>query len=234
MTKGADLYHLQCLDSEKDAKQHRLKEIKAALGESKTLRQVQQALESAQKLARKWAVRQHDLELEIQGIADKITRSEQRLYSGTVKNPKELADLQAKVAALRRRGQKLEDDLLEAMIEREEAETMHTQAQEHFSETRARREAQQTDLLAEQEVLQEELAEIEQAQAGLLPNIEPGDLATYQNLRRGKGGLAVVQVQGSACGGCGVAISPNREWKLRQGELVCCENCERIIVRGRD
>lgn len=231
MTKGTDLYRLQLLDSEKDAKQRRLKEIEAALGESKILRQAQQALDSAQKLTRKWAVRQQDLELELQGIADKITRSEQRLYSGAVKNPKELADLQAKVAALRRRRQKLEDDLLEAMIEREEAEATHVQAQEHLDETRGRREARQTDLLAEQETLEKELAEIEQAQAGLLPNIEQGDLATYQNLRLSKGGLAVVQIQNSVCRGCGVIISPNREWKLRQGGLVCCGNCERIIVR---
>lgn len=232
MTKGADLYRLQLLDSEKDAKQRRLKEIEVALGESKTLRQAQQVLDSAHKLARKWAVRQQDLELEFQGVADKITRSEQRLYSGAVKNPKELADLQAKVAALRRRRQKLEDDLLEAMIEREEADTTHVQAQEHFCETRDRREARQTDLLAEQETLEKGLAEIEQAQAGLLPNIEQGDLATYQNLRRSKGGLAVVQIQNGVCRGCGVTISPNREWKLRQRELVCCGNCERIIVRA--
>nr|HID13182.1 hypothetical protein [Anaerolineae bacterium] len=231
MTKGADLYRLQCLDSEGEEKRRRLAEVEAALGESEALRQARQVLESAQALVQRWALRQRDLELEIQGLSDKISRSEQRLYSGVVKNPKELADLQAEVAALKRRRQKLEDDLLEAMIEREEAEAVRAQAQVHLDETQARWSAQQADLMAEQEVLQGRLAEIEQARAALLPSIEAGDLTVYQALRRRKGGLAVVQVRDGACGGCGVAISPRLEWQLRQGELVYCGNCERIIVR---
>ena len=231
MAKGADLYRLQCLDTEKDAKQRRLAEVEAALGESKALKQARQALESAQAKVQKWTIRQRDQELEIQGLSDKISRSEKRLYSGAVKNPKELADRQAEVAALQRRRQKLEDSLLETMIEREEAETAHTQAQEHLDETQAHWSNQQAELVAERESLQEGLAKIERAQTGLLPNIEPGDLAAYQALRRRKGGLVVVQARGGACGGCGLAISPSLEWQLRQEGLVRCGNCERIIVR---
>ena len=231
MTKGADLYRLQCLDSDVDAKQHHLAEIEAALGESESLKQARRALETAQSLVQKWALRQRNLELEVQGLSSKIVRSEQRLYSGAVKNPKELADLQAKIASLKRRRQKLEDDLLEAMIEREEAGARRTQAQTHQDEIQARWSAQQADLMAERETLQARLAEIEQTRAALLPSIEAGDLAVYQALRRRKGGLAVVQVRDGACGGCGVAISPSLEWQLRQEKVVHCDNCERIIVR---
>ena len=231
MTRGVNLHRLQCLDSDGDTKQDRLAKVEAALGESKALKQAHRALESTQSLVKKWALRQRDLELEIQGLADKITRSEQRLYSGAVKNPKELADQQAKVASLKRRRQKLEDDLLEAMIEREEAETARAQAQTHLDETQARWSAQQAALMAEREMLQEELAEIEQARASLLSNIEAGDLAAYQSLRRRKGGLAVVQVRdGAWCGGCGVLMSPSVKWQLRQEKAVCCDNCERFIV----
>jgi DNA repair ATPase RecN len=100
MTKGADLYRLQCLDSDVDAKRRRLAEVEAMLGESETLQQARRARESAQALAQEWAQRQRNLELENQGILDEISHSEQRLYSGTIKNPKELADLQAKVGEL--------------------------------------------------------------------------------------------------------------------------------------
>jgi len=231
MTTGANLYRLQCLDSEGDEKQHRLAEVEATLGESEALRQARRALERTQSLIRKWMLRQRDLELEIQGLSDKISRSERRLYSGEVKNPKELTDLQAEVAALRRRRKNLEDDLLEAMIEREEAEATHGRAQEHLDETQTQWSAQQADLLAERERLQERLAEIEQARAKLLPSIEADDLATYQALRRRKGGLAVAQVRDGACGVCGVAVSPSLEWQLRQEGLGYCSNCERIIVR---
>jgi predicted nucleic acid-binding Zn-ribbon protein len=230
MTQGADLHRLQYLDSECDAKQSRLAEIKAELGESQALKQARRALEVTQKLVRKWTLRQRDLELEAQGISDKTARSEQRLYSGTVKNPKELADLQSEIASLRRRQQKLEDDLLEIMIEREEAEAAYTQAQQHLDETETHWSLQQANLVIEQETLQKNLSETEQTRAELLPSIDAGDLSTYQHLRRRKGGLAVTQVNGDACGACGMAISPNLKWQLRQEGLAHCSNCERIIV----
>ncbi len=231
MTKGADLYHLQTLDSEKDTLQRRLAEIEGALGESKTLLQAKKALEEANNSAQKLAVKQRDRELEVQGVGEKIAHSEQRLYSGTIKNPKELAGLQSELAALHRRRQKLEDDLLEIMIELEEAEAVRVQAQEQLDKTEADWSTQQAALSAERDTLQVRLAEIEQAQSQVLPRIDQADLTAYRSLRRRKGGLAVVQMQGNACGGCGVAVSPNRKWKLRQGELIHCGNCERIIVQ---
>jgi predicted nucleic acid-binding Zn-ribbon protein len=231
MTKGADLYRLQGLDSGADAKRRRLAEVEAMLGESETLQQARRAVESAQALVQKWTQRQRNLEFENQGILDENSRSEQVLYGGTVKNPKELADLQAKVGELRRRRQKLEDSLLEAMIEREETEAARARAQEHLDDTEARWSAQQADLMTEREALQGELVKIERARTNLLPSIEASDLTTYEALRRRKGGLAVAYVRDGACSGCGVAIPPSLEWQLRQGGWACCSNCERIVVR---
>ena len=73
MTLGADLYHLQRLDSKGDSTQGRLTEIAAALGESQQLIQARQTLEDGRVLVRKWATQQRGLELEIQGLADKAT-----------------------------------------------------------------------------------------------------------------------------------------------------------------
>lgn len=233
MTEGADIYRLQSLDSEGDKMQTRLAEIKAALGESQALKQARQALEHAQAQVKKWTLKQRDMELEIQGLADKTSYSEQRLYSGAIKNPKELTDLQAEVASLHQRRQRQEDDLLEVMIEREEAEATHTQAQQRFKEIQANWEIQQANLSTEQATLQQKLAEIEQARVELTPKIDAGDWATYQNLRRRKGGLAVTQLSGDACGACGISVSPNLKWQLREEGLCYCNNCERIIVRVR-
>lgn len=231
MTEGADLYHLQGLDSEGDKKRRRLAEVEAALGESEALRQARRRVENAEKRAHSWVRKQHDLDLQVQGLTDKISREEQRLYSGAIKNPKELEGIQTEVAALKRRRQQLEGDLLEAMIAREDAEAEQAEAQKHLDEEQANWSAGQTELVGEREKLHEELAEIEQARAGLLPSIDADDLAIYEGLRRRKGGAAVVELRDGTCGGCGVAVSPSLEWQLRQGKLVACSNCERIIVR---
>jgi predicted nucleic acid-binding Zn-ribbon protein len=231
MTKGADLYRLQCLDRERDERGRRLTEVEAALGESEALNQARRSLESVQALVKKRAVRQRDLELETQGVANKISRSEQRLYSGAVTNPKELTDLQSEVAALRRRRQKLEDDLLAAMIELEEAQDAEVDAQRHLDHTQAQWTAQQADLTEERDRLQDKLAQIERMRTQLLPKIDAADMANYQALRRRKSGLAVVQVRNGACGGCGLAVPPSLEWQLRHEEVGTCSNCGRIIVR---
>lgn len=231
MTEGADLYHLQGLDSEGDKKRRRLAEVEAALGESEALRQARRRVENAEKRAHSWERKQRDLDLQVQGLTDKISREEQRLYSGVIKNPKELEGIQTEVAALKRRRQQLEGDLLEAMIAREDAEAEQAEAQKHLDEEQVNWSAGQTELVGEREKLHEELAEIEQARAGLLPSIDADDLAIYEGLRRRKGGAAVVELRDGTCGGCGVAVSPSLEWQLRQGKLVACSNCERIIVR---
>jgi hypothetical protein len=230
MTKGADLYRLQKLDSEREAKQRRLAEVKAALEDESELQRARQALDSAKKHAQQLMIRQRDLELEVDGLSDKMSSSQDRLYSGEVTNPKELADLQAEVSSLKRRRQKKEDDLLTAMIEREEADEARDQAESHLAEVKSRRADQQVALKAEREELQARLAEIEQERADLLSHIDAGDLSTYKRLWDAKDGLVVVNVRDGACSGCGVTISPSVEWEMRQGGPVSCDNCGRILV----
>jgi hypothetical protein len=232
MTEGADLYRLQGLDSERDQKRQRLAEIETALGESEALRRARRAVEQAQERIRKWAAKQRDLELQVQSLAEKTSHDEQRLYSGTIRNPKELEDLQAEVASLKRRRQQLEERLLEVMLEREDAEAGQAQAQTHLDQMQVDWTAQQADLVGERDELRAEVAEIEQAREALLPRIDPGDLRTYEALRRRKGGVAVALLRDGICGACGVGISPRVEWQLRQGNLTPCGNCERILVRA--
>jgi hypothetical protein len=221
---------LQQLDSEHDAKQDRLTEIEVALRDDTALREARQALEKAEKRAREWQIKQRDLELEIDSLVDKTSQSEERLYSGRVKNPKELSDLQAEVTSLKGRRRRLEDTLLEAMIEREEAEETRDEARAHLEEVETIWSTRQADLKAERETLQQRLEEIKQERDAVVPRIDADVLATYEKLRETKGGQAVTRVRDDTCTGCGVTISPSAEWKLRHGELIHCDSCGRIIV----
>ncbi len=230
MTEREALHRLQQLDSERDAKRDRLIEIEAALKDDTALRDARQALEKAEKRAREWLIRQRDLELEIESLADKTSRSENRLYGGKVKNPKELSDLQAEVASLKKRRQRLEDTLLEAMIEREEAEKTRRGARVRLEEVESIWSTRQADLKDEREALQQRLEEIQQKRSTIVPRVDADVLATYEKLRRTKGGQAVAGVRDGACSACGVTISPSAEWKLRHGELIHCDSCDRIIV----
>lgn len=230
MDRGEDLYRLQQVDSERDAKRRRLAEIETALEDDRALREARHRVREAEEHARKWQTRQRDLELEIESLSSKMSRSEKRLYSGKVKNPKELSDLQAEVASLKRRRRKLEDTLLEAMIHREEAETTREEAEAHLAEAESSWSTRQANLKAERETLEQRLKELEERRASLVPRIDAKTLTTYEQVRERKGGQAVAQIRRDACSACGVTVAPSLEWKLRQGELVQCDTCGRILV----
>ena len=230
MSRGDNLYHLQQLDTERDTGRRRLVEIEAALKDDHELREARQSLETAEQRARKWTIKQRDLELEIQSLSDKRTRSEKRLYGGQVKNPKELADLQAEVASLQRRRQRLDDALLEAMIEREEAEEARDQARVALDQTESDWTTRQAHLKAEQGKLELRLEAVQQERVAVVARIEPTVVATYESLREQKRGQAIALVRDEICTGCGVAISPSVEWRLRQQELCYCDTCRRILV----
>ena len=230
MTTGDALYRLQQLDSERDAARDRLGEIQAALKDDTLLRQARRALEEKEQRARKWQATQRDLELEMESLADKSARSEGRLYGGKVTNPKELTDLEAEIASLKRRRRALEDQLLEAMIEREGAEESRDGAQESLQETESTWSTTQADLRAERGALEQRLQEVEGRRDRIAARLDPQTLAAYHRLRELKGGQAVAPLRGDTCTVCGVTISASAEWQLRQGELIHCDSCGRIIV----
>jgi len=232
MFNGTDLLALQTIDREYTVGQRRLTEIGQALDDSQAVVRARQTLENAQYLLLKHSVRQKDLELESQSVANKTTASETQLYSGTIKNPKELSDLQARIKALGRRQQSLEDNLLEAMISREDAEAQQDHAHTRLDEIERAWSAKHLKLQTEQQALKAHLRKLVAEKERLIPGIDRTVLSMYDQLWKRKNGLPVAEVKAGSCGACGVSLSPGTLWKLRQGELVQCGNCERILVRS--
>ena len=231
MTDGKALYQLQCLDSSADDRRHRLVEVKVLLDGNEALLRAQESVEEAAALAHQWRRRQRALELDVQGLTEKIAGSERRLYGGTVANPKELADLQAEVSSLGRRRQELEDDLLEAMVAHDEANSARDKTQRNLLDLDTQWQTQRANLKTEHERLLTAIEETEHKRASVLRHIDPGDLAIYQDLRLRKRGRAVAPEREGFCGVCGITIPPSDVWELRHSRLVQCSNCERYIVR---
>ncbi len=230
MNRALPLYRLEQLDQEEESLRRRLREITAALGEAPALKEARQAAARAADEARRWAIRQRDLELAVQGLKDEIASAERTLYNGSVRNPKALDDLQKKVLSLKKLQQKREEELLEAMIAREEAEEAQKQAQSHLAEVESTWRRDQTALEAEKGRLEGRLAEIGRARAGLLPSIPREDLELYRTLRRTKGGLAVAVMRFGACTACGMEVPSGRLERARETDLFFCGNCERILI----
>ena len=100
MTKAELLLDLQDVDSVIDRLARRLSEIKAALHETAELIAARSALRAADESVTHKRAHRKELELADASLETRIKQADQRLYSGTVKNPKELLDLQNDIASL--------------------------------------------------------------------------------------------------------------------------------------
>jgi predicted nucleic acid-binding Zn-ribbon protein len=226
------LLDLQAIDSVIDRLNQRLAGIKASLHETEQLIAAREAAQAAEQLVIQRRATRKDLELSNATLTDKIQQAEKRLYSGLVKNPKELLDLQNDIAALKRQKTALDDQLFAAMVAYEEAESASKQHAAEYTQLESDWRASQADLLNEQSQLEAELAQQTQEQAETRALLTAADLALYDQLRRRKGGLAVVELNGSACGGCGVRVTASVIQRLTQREdYARCGNCERMLVR---
>ena len=233
MSRVELLYRLQEVDTELDAKHRRLQQVEASLGETEELSQARIKLEQAKVAHRRWQTTLQDLELRMAALDNKIRNSEQRLYSGTVRNPKELESLQEELNYLRRRKSSEEDSLLEAMIGVEEHESAWKDAQAHWEIVEAAWTADQTDLGQERDELLARLAELTGLRAAREQAVGGTDLGTYEELRRRKGGTAVARLQGNICLSCYVEVPSSRLQPVRQGEtLTFCSSCGRILYAG--
>lgn len=230
MSQPFKLFRLQQLDSQIDSANARLNEIKAALSDDYELKQAEEhARQAAENLeAARKALNRAEWEVKSQRL--KIEQNESTLYSGKVRNPKELQDLQMEVAALKRYLEKLEERQLEQMIAQEEAETQHEAASIELEKVRARSKLLNQNLLKEQESLLAEVARLQSERQATAASIPQDDLTLYNQLRQQRRGIAVARVVDTNCSACGSTLSSALLHAARSpNQLTRCDTCGRIL-----
>ena len=122
MSAALGLYRLQQADSQMDQIRARLKTIQETLDNDLELRAAKDAVSAAENHHKQANSTLKESEAEVVKQSVKIEQTESSLYSGGVKNPKELQDLQMDVVSLKKHLGTLEERELEAMIHAEETE----------------------------------------------------------------------------------------------------------------
>ncbi len=231
VSRVQQLYQLQNLDSEIDLARQRLAEVKAKQVESPALKSARTAVEEAERGLRKSRATMQDLDLEVKSLAEKISREEKALYSGSRKlSAKEASNLQDEVASLHRRHENREELLLEAMVAAEEAQQNLEMLRQELASVEAGWAADQEGLRQEQSTLETRITQLGEQRPTLAGAVSEADLAQYQALRQQKGGRAIVLVKNGTCQGCGMMASNSKVQKARQGsEFITCGGCGRIL-----
>lgn len=231
MTPIQALYRLQEIELRLLRGQKRLVEIDAALANSQAKTMALEQFTRAQSALSPLQTRVRSLELEIQSTNDKIRETDQQLYSGRVRNPKELQDMQMEIQSLKKHTADLEDQLLETMLAVEEAEGTVAAAQRNLEAVTADWENQNQQLLDEQARLKAEQVVLSEQRQQALAAVDPEGLKLYNALKPRKNHQPVALLDGESCSACGVEQTMAIVSEVRRGQsLVSCLSCGRILV----
>jgi len=224
------LAQLNEIDLAIDALRARAGEVAEALKEPAALAATRgRAATAAAELARCRAAQAERDQIQRQ-VTARLAQAQNRLYSGKVRNPKELEDAEKDVAQQRRQQAQAEDALLEALIALEAAAEAARRAQAELAQRTQEWTTAQAALRGEQARLTERLAAERVRQASARRGVPAGSLHTYDALRPRRAGRAVARLDDDTCSVCLVAVSPGRIAAARDGDdLVYCENCGRIL-----
>jgi hypothetical protein len=233
MSRASSLHRLQQLELDLEAAQSRLAEIDRRLAGSEAVRQATAAHTDAAERMHKARAAARSAELDVESVRQKLTAAEASLYGGSVRNPKELQDLQAECDSLKRHIASLEDHLLERMVEVEELSIKEHSAAKALDDVQALEVTARAGLAGERTTL---LARCERLQAeceAALASVSTADTATYRALRLSKGGKAISLLTDDSCGACGLTLAPSIQQTLRSGgDLIRCPQCARILYAG--
>lgn len=227
------LFELQQVENQIRSQKTQLDDVLAALRNNEALIAAQhRAVETADQL-KSYQGQQKTLEHELSTLNSKAKRSENRLYSGNVKNPKELSDLQNELKALGRRRNTLEDDILEIMLFVEEAQENHASATTTLTQEETLWATRQAELEKEKLSLATQINALMQDRKAKLPRISANALAIYKATGKKRGGQAMAGLKQGRCQSCQVTVSATKMKAADEGSLVDCGSCGKILCPVR-
>jgi len=228
MNVAKQLYQLQEVDLELESSERALKRLVSRLGESQAVVNARAALDLEHQHLEGLRQQQHAAEWEVDDLVNKLTTAEKELYSGRIRNPKELTNLQHEVDGLKAKRSQLEDKTLEIMdqVELTTAEIANISSQ--LTRLEAEWHSQQEQLSADIEQRKTIIFNLRHEWQLLSAEIDPKVVEFYHELRKQKG-IAVAKVEQGVCRGCRISLPVTDLQRVRSGSIVQCSSCGRIL-----
>lgn len=228
MEIARQLYQLQEVDTELELAEKAVLELAGKIEASEELTAARARLVSDRLHLEDIKKQQRSLEIDAQEITPKLKRIEDELYSGRVRNQKELSALEHEADTLKTRLSKLETSELELMDKADKAVIKVSSSEKEFKAAEEAWERQKPELTAELALAKARLAEITEKRRKLASSIDPSAVTVYQSVRKARG-KAVVPVEKGVCMGCRITVTVTELQKVRSGQLVRCGSCGRIL-----
>lgn len=173
------------------------------------------------------------LETEIEQVRSRSDRDQQRLDSGAVP-PGQMQSLQSEIASLARRQGSLEDDELEILELREQADHGAEATRVQIAEVEQARTTAEAERDAAFASIDAEVAETSAQRAIIAPELPADLLALYERLRADRNGVGAAALVARRCEGCHLELAGNELTAVRAStplDVLRHDDCGRILVR---
>ena len=222
------LYQLQEIDQELESNEKALGEVTSQLGDSEEVIGTREQLAREQRLLEELGQKQRSVEWEIEDLSGKLAASEKDLYSGRIRNPKELSNLQQETQVFKTQRNRLEEKALEILDQVEMAEKNISRISSELKALETEWHNQQQQLNANLEEIKSTLSRLKDRRQLLAAEVDPAAIEIYHQIKRQRG-TAVAKVEQGICRGCRISLPVTEVQQTRSGNLVRCSSCGRIL-----
>lgn len=228
MNLAKKLFELQSLDLEMKKITTSLDDIANRLSDDSTVRTVKADLTDISKELAEIERTKKDLEWGIDELQKNIRQLDIKLFAGSIKNPKELLNLEQEKSAFKSKLKEKEDSLLDVMGKEESLQDKKLKASKRLKQVEDERQKEQQELSVEKKNLEHKIETLDKQRLEAISGIDSESMKIYERICTKKG-HAVVRVEQGKCQGCRITLSISEMQHARGGVLVQCSSCGMIL-----
>ena len=220
--QGLD-YQLDELERSKDYLPDMIKNLRDAVDQAGVeLTEARDQLEATQLEHKRLELRVKEKNSELERLQKQMT---------AIKTNKEYDALSREIDHVRKEIGAAEDGIIQAMERTEDLAKEIEDRKARREEIKETNGVQLASIQGEIDSVGEKIRIKEDERRNILVRLDDGMVSTYERVRRGKGGGAVVGVRKNACLGCFKTLPPQLVQEIRRGErLITCDSCGRILI----
>ncbi|HHY13956.1 MAG TPA: hypothetical protein GX526_04875 [Thermoanaerobacterales bacterium] len=200
--------------------------------------QISDCEETLNKLKRKLSQLQKSFQKTEWGYEDLVSKTsdlEKKLYSGEIKNLKEMEQLTKQMEKIKKEKENAENRSLEMIEKIEELDVVIKKKKDKLGLKKKEYKQKLLKYNVEADKIEEEIFEQELIREQIIEKIDKEHLDLYEELKRNKQGIAIVTIKGQNCSGCRVNLPSMIVSMTKAGKsIVKCENCGRILFWRKD